>query len=116
LPLEEALMATKLFVGNLPYDTQEEELKELFARFGTAQSIKVIKDKYTGRSRGFAFVEMTSPDEAQRAIQDLNGHRIGERAIVVNEAKNQEPGPPRRDRDFGGRRGGGPRTSGGLRY
>jgi RNA recognition motif-containing protein len=88
----------------LPYDTQEEELKSLFASFGSTQSVKVIKDKYTGRSRGFAFVEMNNEDEAERAIQDLNGYRLGERQIVVNAAKNQEPGPPRRDFGNGGGR------------
>jgi RNA recognition motif-containing protein len=107
-------MATKLFVGNLPYDTQEPELKELFTRCGGTQSVKVIKDKYTGRSRGFAFVEMTTADEAQKAIQDLNGVRIGERTIVVNEAKNQDSGPPPRRDSYGG--SGGANRRSGPRY
>jgi RNA recognition motif-containing protein len=102
---EDVSMVTKLFVGNLPYDTQEEELQQLFVNFGGTHSVKVIKDKYTGRSRGFAFVEMMNQEDAQRAIDDLNGHQLGERHIVVNAAKNQDPGPPRRDL---GRRNGGP--------
>lgn len=80
-------MAKKLYVGSLPYETTEDELKELFVQAGTVESANIITDKFSGRSRGFGFVEMSSDEEAQKAIKMLNGHQIGERTIVVNEAR-----------------------------
>ena len=94
-------MGTKLYVGSLPYSTTEQQLSELFAQHGTVQSAKVITDRYTGQSRGFGFVEMATNDEAQKAIQALNGAALGGRTLVVNEARPQEK------RSFGGGGGGG---------
>ncbi len=97
-------MATKLFVGGLSWDTTEDTLRNHFAQVGQVASAQVITDKFTGRSRGFGFVEMTNPDDAQKAIQDLNGTQLDGRSIVVNEAK---PMAPRENRGGGGYRGGG---------
>ncbi len=83
-------MGNKLYVGSLPFSTTEQELSELFAPHGTVQSAKVITDRYTGQSRGFGFVEMSTDDEAQKAITTLNGTQLGSRTLVVNEAKPQE--------------------------
>lgn len=94
-------MGTKLYVGSLPYSTTEQQLTELFAQHGTVQSAKVISDRYTGQSRGFGFVEMATGEEAQKAIAALNGTNLGERTLVVNEARPQEK------RSFGGGGGGG---------
>jgi cold-inducible RNA-binding protein len=80
-------MSRKLYVGNLPYDTGEAELQELFARAGTVETVNVIRDMTTGRARGFAFVEMSTDDEAQRAISELNAHQISGRGLTVNEAR-----------------------------
>ncbi|OGH73443.1 MAG: RNA-binding protein [Candidatus Magasanikbacteria bacterium RIFCSPHIGHO2_02_FULL_51_14] len=96
-------MAQKLFVGNLPYTTTDDDLRNLFAQAGTVQSANVVLDKMTGRSRGFGFVEMSSDEEAQNAIQTLNGHDLGGRQITVNEARPMESRP----RGGGGYRGGG---------
>jgi len=97
----------KLYVGNLSFQTSSEDLQQLFAQAGTVESANVIEDRETGRSRGFAFVEMASKEEGNAAIQQFNGHEVGGRALNVNEAK------PREDR--GGSRGGfgGSRNSGG---
>ncbi len=94
-------MGTKLYVGSLPYSTTEQELSELFAAHGAVQSAKVITDRYTGQSRGFGFVEMSSEEEAKKAIEALNGSAMGGRTLVVNEARPQEKRP------FGGGGGGG---------
>lgn len=96
-------MGKKLYVGNLGYSVGSSELQELFAPFGTVQSAQVIEDRESGRSKGFGFVEMSSDEEAQAAIQGLNGQDHGGRPLTVNEAK------PREDRGGGGRggRGGG---------
>jgi len=91
-------MATKLYVGNLSFRTTSEELREAFAAVGTVESASVIEDRETGRSRGFAFVEMATPEEATAAIEAFNGKDFGSRNLTVNEAK------PRTDR--GGGRGG----------
>jgi cold-inducible RNA-binding protein len=91
-------MSTKLYVGNLAFETTSEDLKQLFTQAGTVESASVIEDRDTGRSRGFAFVEMSSKEEGNAAIQKFNGHEVGGRALNVNEAK------PREDR--GGSRGG----------
>jgi RNA recognition motif-containing protein len=80
-------MSRKLYVGNLPYDTGEAQLQDLFAPFGQVDSVKVMRDMATGRARGFAFVEMSSEDEAQRAVAGLNQAELGGRSLTVNEAK-----------------------------
>jgi cold-inducible RNA-binding protein len=80
-------MATNLFVGNLPYNMDDARLTEVFAQAGTVTSAKVIKDKYSGRSRGFGFVEMSSDEESKKAIEMLNGKDIDGRPLVVNEAR-----------------------------
>ncbi len=100
-------MAKKLYVGNLSYDTTDSDLQKLFEVHGTVESAQVIKDRETGRSKGFGFVEMGSAQEAQAAINALNGKDMGGRALTVNEAK------PREDR--GGRSGGGRGGYGGGR-
>ncbi len=92
-------MGRKLYVGGLPYSVTEGQLQEIFAAHGTVESVKVIMDKFTGRPRGFGFVEMSSGGEAQRAIQALNGTDLGGRTLTVNEAKPME----RRDGGGGGR-------------
>jgi RNA recognition motif-containing protein len=83
-------MEKKLFVGNLAYSVTDAQLQELFERHGTVKSVTVISDKTTGRSRGYGFVEMSSEDEARRAIEALNGTQIEGRALIVNEARPQE--------------------------
>src|SRR6266478_4497730 len=83
-------MGNKLYVGGLPYSVTEARLQEMFAAHGTVESAKVITDKFTGQSRGFGFVEMSSGGEAQRAIQALNGTELGGRTLTVNEAKPME--------------------------
>ncbi len=91
---------TKLFIGNLPYSTTSEELNQMFSEKGQVVSAQVVTDKFTGRSRGFGFVEMSNDDEAQKAIQDLNNANIGDRQMSVSVAR------PREDRPSGGNRGG----------
>jgi RNA recognition motif-containing protein len=93
-------MGKKLYVGNLTYNTGDSDLDTLFAAYGTVQSVQIIIDRDTGRSKGFGFVEMGSDAEAQAAIQALNGKEVDGRALTVNEAK------PREDRGGGGGRGG----------
>src|SRR4051812_18713626 len=93
-------MATKLYVGNLSFRTTSEELRDAFASVGTVESASVIEDRETGRSRGFAFVETATPEEATAAIEAFNGKDFGGRNLTVNEAK------PRTDRGGGGGRGG----------
>ena len=80
-------MSRKLYVGNLPYDTGENQLQDLFAQFGQVDSVRVMRDMATGRARGFAFVEMSSEDEAQRAVTGLNETQLGGRSLTVNEAR-----------------------------
>jgi cold-inducible RNA-binding protein len=91
-------MGRKIFVGNLAFDTTNQDLETLFATVGTCESASVITDRNTGRSRGFGFVEMSSNDEAQRAIAELNGREVQGRAINVSEAKERSSGD--RDRRF----------------
>ncbi len=86
---------TKIYVGNLPFSATESEVRELFAKHGTVQSVNVVTDRDTGRPRGFAFVEMPAAD-ASRAIQNLNGKDFGGRPLRVNEAQERAGGPPRR--------------------
>src|SRR5215211_2014672 len=102
-------MSIKLYVGNLSFQTSSEDLQQLFSQVGTVESANVIEDRETGRSRGFAFVEMSSKEEGNAAIQQFNGHEVGGRALNVNEAK------PREDRGGGGggRGGFGGRNNGG---
>jgi len=80
-------MSRKLYVGNLPYETGEAELQELFARAGEVEKVTVMRDMATGRARGFGFVEMSSDDEAQKAISELNEFQLGGRSLTVNEAR-----------------------------
>jgi len=101
-------MSTKLYVGNLAFNTTSEELQQLFSQAGTVESASVVEDRMTGRSRGFAFVEMATPEEAASAIEQMNGKEIGGRALKVNEAKPRENRPGGGGgRRFGGNRGGG---------
>ena len=110
-------MGTKLYVGNLPFNTTENELQELFSQAGAVQEVTLMQDRFTGKSRGFAFVTMSSDEEAQNAISKLNGHAIEGRQLTVNEARPREqraPGGGGRGGygggGYGGRReGGGPR-------
>jgi len=97
----------KLYVGNLSFQTSGDDLQQLFSQAGTVESVNLIEDRETGRSRGFAFVEMASTEEGNAAIQQFNGHDLGGRTLTVNEAK------PREER--GGSRGGfgGGRNNGG---
>lgn len=89
----------KLYVGNLSYNTGEDELRELFAPYGQPDSVKVITDRDTGRSKGFGFVEFSNDQEAKAAMSALNGKEVGGRSLTVNEARPREEG--------GGNRGGG---------
>lgn len=93
----------KLFVGGLPYATTDDELREVFAAHGTVASATVVKDRETGRSKGFGFVEFENDDEGKAAEKALNGADLGGRSITVNEARPREERPRR---DFGGDRGG----------
>ena len=94
-------MAQNLYVGNLSYDTTEDTLRTLFAEFGEIESVRLITDRYTGRPRGFAFVEMATEEAAQAAISALNGKQVDDREIKVDNAK---PRADRDDRRSGGRR------------
>ena len=101
-------MGSKIYVGGLPYSATEQQLSDLFGQHGGVASARIITDKFTGQSRGFGFVEMSSDQEAQAAITALNGTEMGGRTLTVNEARPQEP-------RSGGRSGfgGGGRTGGG---
>lgn len=106
-------MAKKLFVGNLPFSATESTLRDFFAKAGNVESATIITDKMSGRAKGFGFVEMATEEEAQNAINTLNGAEMEGRQISVAEARPMEDRPPRRsfDRDggrggFGGGRGG----------
>lgn len=85
-------MSRKLYVGNLPFTTDETQLQDLFAQAGTVETVSVVRDRETGRARGFAFVEMGSDEEAQQAINQLNSYELGGRALTVNEAKPKTAG------------------------
>jgi len=103
-------MAKNLFVGSLPFATTEDTLGQLFAQHGTVVSCTVIKDKYSGQSRGFGFVEMSTEEEAQKAMAALNGHNLDGRSIVVKEAlpkPTYSGGAGGGGGDRGGNRGGG---------
>src|SRR5712691_3103134 len=102
-------MSMKLYVGNLSFQTSSDDLNSLFAQAGTVESASVVEDRETGRSRGFGFVEMSSPEEAQKAIEQFNGKEVNGRNLNVNEAKPRE----NRGNGGGGRGFGG---NGGRRY
>jgi RNA recognition motif-containing protein len=102
-------MGTRLFVGNLSYQTTEDDLRQLFAGVANVSSVTVVTERDSGRSKGFAFVEMASPEDAQKAINELNGQNLHDRTIRIDMAR------PREDRGGGGGGGGfgGPRRGGG---
>ena len=85
-----------IYVGNLPYSTDRDELRAVFEQYGEVSSARVVADRETGRSRGYGFVEMPNAEQAQAAIEALNGKEIGGRKAVVNEARPREERPPRR--------------------
>ncbi len=97
-------MGAKLYVGNLPYSVTEERLQQHFAQHGSVVSARIITDKFTGRSKGFGFVEMSSDQEAERAVTALNGTDFEGRSIVVSEARPQQPRSPRPGGGGGGGR------------
>ncbi len=97
-------MTMKLYVGNLSFETSKDDLQAMFAKAGTVESVSLIEDRETGRSRGFGFVEMSTKEEGAAAIQQFNGTDLGGRALNVNEAKPREGG------------GGGGGRNGGSRY
>ncbi len=111
-------MGRKLYVGNLPFAVEQQTLTDLFSQCGTVESVNLITDRDTGRSRGFGFVEMSSDEEAEKAIEELNGKDCDGRPLTVNEAKPQrkrfeggqrEGGRPSNRREGGDQRGGKPR-------
>ena len=109
----------KLYVGNLSFDTSTQDLEQMFGEHGTVESTNIIEDRDTGRSRGFAFVEMSSQAEGQTAISELNGKEVDGRELKVNEAKPRESGGGNRGGGGGGRGGyggGGNRGGGGSRW
>jgi cold-inducible RNA-binding protein len=103
-------MSMKLYVGNLSFTTSTQDLEEMFGKVGTVESTNIIEDRETGRSRGFAFVEMSSNEEGQKAIEQLNAKEINGREIIVNEAK------PRENRASNGGGGGNRGGGGGSRW
>jgi len=102
-------MNRKLYVGNLPFETGEQDLQELFGRVGAVDSVNVMRDNATGRARGFAFVEMATDEGARQAIEQFNGYQLGGRNLTVNEARPKTPRPG------GGGGGGGYGGGGGNR-
>ncbi|HET6891260.1 MAG TPA: RNA-binding protein [Pyrinomonadaceae bacterium] len=108
-------MSTKLYVGNLAFQTTSQDLQELFGQAGTVQSASVVEDRDTGQSRGFAFIEMSTEEEAASAIEQFNGKEVGGRALKVNEAKPRE-NRGGGGRGFGGNRNGHDRNRGGGNY
>jgi RNA recognition motif-containing protein len=106
LEAQEHSMGRKLYVGNLPYSVSEDELRELFTRAGAVDTVNVVRDNATGRARGFAFVEMATDADAQKAVTELNETQLGGRTLAVNEAR---PKP-----QFGGGGGGGRGGGGGF--
>jgi cold-inducible RNA-binding protein len=101
-------MGRRLYVGNLPYSAGEAELQELFSRAGTVESVRVMRDAATGRARGFAFVEMATDEEAQKAASEFNQYQMGGRPLTVNEARPKpEGGFGGGGGGYGGNRGGG---------
>jgi cold-inducible RNA-binding protein len=116
-------MGRKLFVGNLPFQTTEDELHNLFSQVDSVETVTVMRDQMTGRARGFAFVEMSSDEGAQKAIDQLNNTQLGGRTLAINEARPKAPrtggyggdggGERRGGGGYGGGGGGGGRSSGG---
>jgi RNA recognition motif-containing protein len=100
-----------IYVGNMSYNVTEEDLKQAFEAFGEVESVRIIRDMYSGRSKGFGFVEMPGKSEAQSAIESLNGKELIGRTVKVNEARPRSEG-----RRYGGNRGGGRRGDGGRFY
>lgn len=98
----------KLYVGSLPYSVTEEELRNLFSAYGQIESVRIITDKFTGQSKGFGFVEMASGEEAQKAIEGVNGMKLSGRTLIVNDARPEQ----KRERSFGGGGGGRERRGG----
>ena len=106
-------MGKKIYVGNLPFSATNESLSEMFSKFGSVDSSKIVTDRDTGRSKGFGFVEMSDASEADSAIEKLNGSDMGGRSLTVNEARPMEPRTGGGGGGFGGGRGGdrgGPRN------
>ena len=103
-------MNTKLFVGNLSFNATENDLQDAFSQFGAVSEVNIMMDRVTNRPRGFAFVTMASPEDAEKAIQGMNGKDFDGRALTVNEARPREDRPPRQG---GGGGGGGGRDRGG---
>ncbi len=99
-------MAKKLYIGGLSYSTTEQTLKDTFAQAGTVETATVILDRMSGRSKGFGFVEMSSDEEAKKAIEMFNGKELDGRSLTVNEARPMGERPARRGGGFGGRGGG----------
>ena len=97
-------MAKKLYVGNISYQTTEDDLNTLFSQAGNIESVKIINDQYSGRSKGFGFVEFSTQEEADKAVSMFNGYALGERKLIVNEARPQAP--KRSGGGFGGGGGG----------
>jgi cold-inducible RNA-binding protein len=114
-------MTSKLYVGNLPFATTAQDLQDLFAQAGSVAGVDLIFDKFTGRSRGFAFVNMATPEDAQKAIEKFHGYSLEGRNMTVNEARPREERPPRgfepsaERRSFGARGGSGQDRDGGSR-
>ena len=104
---------SKLYVGNLPFASTAQDLEALFGQVGTVNVVEIIFDKFTGRSRGFAFVTMANGDEAQKAVEQFHGHEIEGRALSVNIARPREERAPRSFGEGGGGGGGGYRGGGG---
>lgn len=99
-------MSTKLYVGNLPFSVSDEDLRALFSSYGEISEAVLIKDKFSGRSKGFGFVTFSNEEDAQKAISEMNGKEVQGRELKVNEAKPMDPDRPRPPRrDFGGRGG-----------
>ena len=107
-------MGTKLYVGNLSYQTTEDELRSHFEQAGTVSSCDLILDKFTSKSRGFAFVEMGSQEDAENAIKTLSGQELDSRALVINEARPREERPPHSGGGGGYGGGGGGYRGGGV--
>jgi len=108
-------VGNKLYVGNLPYSFRDDDMHQAFSAYGSINSAKVMMERDTGRSKGFGFVEMGNDAEAQAAIAGMNGHSVGGRALVVNEARPMEPRAPRSG-GYGGGGGGGYGGGGGGGY
>ena len=98
-------MAKKLYVGNISYQTTEDDLNTIFSQAGNIESVKIINDQYSGRSKGFGFVEFSTQEEADKAVSMFNGYSLGDRKLIVNEARPQAP--KRSGGGFGGGGGGG---------